>query len=291
MLGGEVVPVLRKELESAARPRGRRGPHPREPRQGEVRRRRAAPAAPQRQPRRQRHRILALPGHARGHGRRRSRRCSRVGAADAIAIARTDERRDPRPRIEREANEAWEALLGAHTDAHAALRGRGHVVRGVAARVRRALHAVQVPQAAAAGRPGRARAAQPAGPVAARGAPRRARLRRQCPDPADARATLLSLTEEGREVQRRVGRPTPVRSPTRWPPASPPTRCPLSRASPRGWLPLPAHRRMPHDHPPLSLVVVNAGVSDPSSTNCSPTAPPLACARSARRAGARSPPR
>ena len=40
------------------------GPHPRQPGQGQVRRPGAAPAAPEREPRRQRHRRVPLPGHA-----------------------------------------------------------------------------------------------------------------------------------------------------------------------------------------------------------------------------------
>ena len=54
LLGGEVVPVLRKEFESAAGAgRPRRSADPREPRRREVRRRPGAPAEPERQPRRQ----------------------------------------------------------------------------------------------------------------------------------------------------------------------------------------------------------------------------------------------
>ena len=48
-----------------AGPGGARGADPREPGPGQVRRRAGPPAAPERQPRRQRHRRLALPGHRR----------------------------------------------------------------------------------------------------------------------------------------------------------------------------------------------------------------------------------
>ncbi len=96
LLGTEVVPVLRKEMESRRAPGVPDAPTHACLVRGEVRRRRAAPAAPERQPRRQPHRHLALPGHRPG-----ARRQPPAGRAEPMAS---------RTRI---ANEAWEALFRA----------------------------------------------------------------------------------------------------------------------------------------------------------------------------------
>src|SRR5262249_58186894 len=68
--------------------------HQRRPGHGEVRRCGPAPAAPEREPRRQPHRLVSLPGHRRaGRGR---------GLGPVMTTS------------EHPANDAWEALLSAH---------------------------------------------------------------------------------------------------------------------------------------------------------------------------------
>ena len=131
LLGGEVVPVLRKEFETLRAP-GRPAPKRRRTRarRREVRRRPRAPAAPERQPRRQRDRPLAL--------------CS--DTAPEMAAAEFARRRwwadaGPRPPRQRRLGVA----------AHRARRDNAPVRAPKTSgprspdRVRRALHAVQVP--------------------------------------------------------------------------------------------------------------------------------------------------
>ena len=106
----------------------------------------------------------------------------------------------------RQANEAWEALLGAHTT----------LMRRFAAEdmwCEVSLHEYDVlytlskcPKPQRLGELGRhLMLSQPGLSRLVERLVERGLLARQ-PDPADARATLLSLTEEGRAVQRRVGR-------------------------------------------------------------------------------------
>ena len=96
LLGTEVVPVLRKEME-ARRAAGRTGrPDARLAGHRQVRRRRAAPAAAEPQPRRQPLRHLALPGQ-----RPRRRGPLPAGARDGRRI--------------KLANEAWEAMFRAQS--------------------------------------------------------------------------------------------------------------------------------------------------------------------------------
>ena len=106
----------------------------------------------------------------------------------------------------RQANEAWEALLGAHTT----------LMRRFAAEdmwCEVSLHEYDVlytlskcPKAQRLGVLGRhLMLSQPGLSRLVERLVERGLLARQ-PDPADARATLLSLTDEGRAVQRRVGR-------------------------------------------------------------------------------------
>ena len=113
------------------RTRRPRRAHPRQPGQGQVRRRGPAPAAAEREPRRQRHRRVPVPGHRRASTRPSTRSCD---AADSQAPG------------QRRVGGA--AVRPRHADE--AVRGRGHLDRRVHARVRRALHAVQVPRAACA---------------------------------------------------------------------------------------------------------------------------------------------
>ena len=94
LLGEEVVPVLRKELAARRDPEAADAPDPRQPGPGQVRRPGPAPAAPEREPRRQRDRLGSLPG-------------LRAGAPGRIP--------GPVMRASRHlANDAWEALLSAH---------------------------------------------------------------------------------------------------------------------------------------------------------------------------------
>ncbi len=106
----------------------------------------------------------------------------------------------------KQANEAWEALMGAHTT----------LMRRFAAEdmwCEVSLHEYDVlytlskcPKAQRLGELGRhLMLSQPGLSRLVERLVERRLLERQ-PDPADARATLLSLTEEGRAVQRRVGR-------------------------------------------------------------------------------------
>ena len=127
LLGGEVIPVLRKELEAQAGPGDGPGPDPRAARGGQVRRQAGPPAAPEREPRRQRDRRVPLPGHGRGlQGRlpvgdlRRASADRRYPGAPstpgAMAPARGAAPGAARtPGSSRHpANDAWEALLSAH---------------------------------------------------------------------------------------------------------------------------------------------------------------------------------
>ncbi len=106
----------------------------------------------------------------------------------------------------REANEAWEALLGAHTTLM-----RRFMADDMWCEV--SLHEYDVlytlskcPKAQRLGELGRhLMLSQPGLSRLVERLVERGLLARQ-PDPADARATLLSLTEEGSAVQRRVGR-------------------------------------------------------------------------------------
>ena len=106
----------------------------------------------------------------------------------------------------REANEAWEALLGAHTTLM-----RRFMAEDIWCEV--SLHEYDVlytlskcPKAQRLGELGRhLMLSQPGLSRLVERLVERGLLARG-PDPADARATLLSLTEEGLAVQRRVGR-------------------------------------------------------------------------------------
>ena len=106
----------------------------------------------------------------------------------------------------REANEAWESLLGAHTTLM-----RRFLAEDMWCEV--SLHEYDVlytlskcPKAQRLGELGRhLMLSQPGLSRLVERLVERGLLARQ-PDPADARATLLSLTEEGSVVQRRVGR-------------------------------------------------------------------------------------
>ena len=73
LLGTEVVPVLRREMEARRAPGAAGRADPCGPGEGEVRRRRAPPAAPEPEPGRQPDRSLPLPGQRTGARRRPAR--------------------------------------------------------------------------------------------------------------------------------------------------------------------------------------------------------------------------
>ena len=269
LLGGEVIPVLRKELEARRDPRDAAGPPTHEAAgQGQVRRRRAAPAAPEREPRRQRHRRLPVPGHASSSGR------VPVGGLTAMA------------RPEHPANDAWESLLTAHATLMRRFAAAGRVGGPVDAGVRRPLHAVQVPgrRSASPTSTGTCCSSQPAlsrmvdrlvdrGLVVAT-----ARTRRRC---AHRR---VGLTEAGRDAaaQRSAGL-TPATSPRAMAPLTPeelpPARLTLSLPSLQG---AQSHDRATQDERSASSSSTRAS-SDPSSTR-------LLADRAAQRVGRRSAP-
>ena len=143
LLGTEVVPVLRKEMESRRAPASRtRRPMP--PWCAPSTATPSLPAAPERQPRRQRHRHLALPGLRPG-----ARRQPPTGRVSAVAS---------RTRI---ANEAWEALFRAQSTVIRELQSRRRVGTDQPDGVRRALCALEGPGRVADQRPRRRRAAHP----------------------------------------------------------------------------------------------------------------------------------
>ena len=85
LLGGEVIPVLRKEIEARQDPETAPGPDPRAAGGGQVRRPAGPPATPEREPRRQRDRRVPLPGHGRRSSRPTTRRPSKAGSDDRHA--------------------------------------------------------------------------------------------------------------------------------------------------------------------------------------------------------------
>ncbi len=106
----------------------------------------------------------------------------------------------------REANEAWEALLGAHTtlmrrfmaeDMWCEVSLHEYDVLYTLSKCPKAQRLGQLGEHLMLSQPGLSRLVER---LVERG------LLDRKPDPADARATLLSLTEDGSAVQRRVGR-------------------------------------------------------------------------------------
>ncbi len=155
LLGEEVVPVLRKEIAARQDPRPPDGAHPRQPGQGQVRRRR---------PRASRGRT---PTAATTSPARPPTRTAPTSTGPSTRSC------DARPAPPRQRRVGGAADRPRRRDE--AVRGRGHLDRCVHARVRRALHAVQGPRTATPVRAEPARPAQPAGPVPAGGAAGRAR--------------------------------------------------------------------------------------------------------------------
>ena len=155
LLGGEVVPVLRKEIAARQDPQTPDAPTHASLVKAKYGDAGPAPAAAEREPRRQRHRRVPLPGHRRPVP-------GRVPGAVMTAPAEPGQRRvggaADRPRRRDEA-----------------VRGRGHLDGRLHAGVRRALHAVQVPRTRAPDRAEPPRPAQPAGPVPPGGPAGRAR--------------------------------------------------------------------------------------------------------------------
>ena len=88
LLGGEVIPVLRKEIEARQDPETAPAPTHELLVKAKYGDSRAAPAAPEREPRRQRDRRVPVPGHGRGRSRPSTRR-------DLTAVA---DRQTPRQR-------------------------------------------------------------------------------------------------------------------------------------------------------------------------------------------------
>lgn len=106
----------------------------------------------------------------------------------------------------RQANEAWEAVLGAHTtlmrrfmadDMWCEVSMHEYDVLYTLSKCPTPQRLGHLGEHLMLSQPGLSRLVER---LVERG------LLSRSPDPADARATLLSLTEEGREVQRRVGR-------------------------------------------------------------------------------------
>ncbi len=148
LLGTEVVPVLRKEMEAAARPACPDAPTHASLVRGEVRRRRAAPAAPEPQPRRQPDRGLAYQD------------------SEPALVADSRRRLSDEPQDQDRERGVGGAVPRAGDDRPRARRRRrlGHARP---ARVRRAVRAVDGAGRAADHRAGRGRAADPARHVAA----------------------------------------------------------------------------------------------------------------------------
>ena len=196
LLGGEVVPVLRKELAARKGPGGSGRADAREPGQGQVRRQPAAPAAPQRQPRRQRDRCLPLPGQ---HRERRGR-----VPLDRLKPSRrlNQEMADPR----HPANDAWEAMLSAHAslmrrfsaeDVWEDISMKEYDVLYTLSKCPEPIRPTDLNQHVLLSQPALSRLVDR---LAARG------LVRRIADSRDLRTVRLALTEDGRALQRRVGR-------------------------------------------------------------------------------------
>ena len=188
LLGTEVVPVLRRGDGGAPRARRARRADPRQPRAGQVRRRRAAPGRPEPEPRRQPHRPAPYQDTTRV-----------VAAPDRLTVAA---RRSSRTRPGRRSS-ARSRRSPSELTARRRLGGPG------ATRVRRALRAV-VRARRACGSPSSARTCcspSRACPASSRGS-RRAGSCERVDDPDDARACRIRLTAAGAATQRRIGRRT-----------------------------------------------------------------------------------
>ena len=277
LLGTEVVPVLRKEMAARRAPGVPDAPTHASLVTREVRRRRAAPAATEPEPRRQPLGRIALPGQ----------RPRRRGPLPAGGVTMTSD--------VRLANEAWEAYYRAQATLAPRVHRRRHLGRPADPRVRGALRALQRSPTASASRSSATTCCSPSpGCRASSPASRPSGLVERIADADDGRARRIRLTAGG------CGDPAPRRRRT-----SPGTIAgAMTRAldteqlddAPRPQ-PRPARRRLrhrraassrhamegtSHDHPPVErcplgshrmprprpvrLVVVNAGVSDPSST-------------------------
>ena len=243
LLGGEVIPVLRKEIAARQDPRDRARPDPRAAGQGAVRRRGAAPAAPEREPRRQRHRRVPVPGQ-------RGAVQGRV-PGDLTAVA------DPR----HPANDAWEALLTAHASLIKRFAAED-IWEDISMREYDVLYTLsKCPDADPADRTEPARAAQPAGPVpdgGPAGGPR-ARRSRAGPGgrprrPARAHRRGPGAAAQDRPPSRSRRRPRDDRR--THPGRAPPARRDLPEAS--------KEQHMTNET--FRVAVVTAGTSDPSST-------------------------
>ena len=242
LLGGEVIPVLRKEI--AARQDPETAPAPTHEllvkastatrsRASRARTRIAATTSPAR-PRTRTARSSSRPSTRRsdGRGRPETSRQRRVGGAAH------------RPRV-----------------ADQAVRRRGHLGGHLHAGVRRPLHAVQVPGADPADRTEPARAAQPAGPVphgGPAGGPRAHRPRAgpggRPRHPARAHRRRPGAAAQDRPPPRSRRRPRHDRR--THPGRAPPARRDLPEAS--------KEQHMTNET--FRVAVVTAGTSDPSST-------------------------
>ena len=131
LLGEEVVPVLRKEIAARQDPETPEAPTHASLVRAKYGDAAAAPAAPERQPRRQRHRRVALHRHRPGLPGRVPGPVMPPGQARHAAR-----------------NDAWEALLSAHAVLMKQFAAEDIWDRRLHARVRRAVHAVQVPRTA-----------------------------------------------------------------------------------------------------------------------------------------------
>ena len=186
LLGEEVVPVLRKEIAARQDPQTRRGAHPRQPGPGHVRRGGPAPAAAEREPRRQRDRCVPLHRHRRPV----------PGRVPGPVM----------PRQPNLANDAWEALLSAHavlmkqfaaSDIWDDVSMREYDVLYTLSKGPDPLRLGDLNRHVLLSQPALSRLVDR---LAERG------LVERCADPADGRGVRLSLTDAGRVVQRRIGR-------------------------------------------------------------------------------------
>ena len=186
LLGEEVVPVLRKEIAARQDPQTPRGAHPRQPGPGQVRRPGPAPAAPEREPRRQRDRRVPLHRHRRPV----------PGRVPGPVM----------PRQPNLANDAWEALLSAHAvlmkqfaaeDIWDEVSMREYDVLYTLSKCPEPVRLSDLNRHVLLSQPALSRLVDR---LAERG------LVERCADPADGRGVRLSLTDAGRIVQRRIGR-------------------------------------------------------------------------------------
>ena len=198
LLGEEVVPVLRKELAAQRDPEAADAPTHARPGPGQVRRPGPAPAASEREPRRQRHRLGPLPGHRAGI----------PGRVPGPVM----------PGSRHLGNDAWEALLSAHAtlmkqfaaeDIWGDISMREYDVLYTLSKCREPVRLSELNRHVLLSQPALSRLVDR---LADRG------LVQRRPDPADRRGVLLSLTRPAGCCSARSAASTPAASPGPWRP-------------------------------------------------------------------------